>query len=53
MNIEKLFDGSYYVIGSVNFKLIVNGYNNVVDLEVYLVKGKILMVYFKKNFGLI
>lgn len=53
MNTEKLFDGSYYVTGSANPKSIANGHNNVADLEVYLVKGKILMVYFKKNPGLI
>lgn len=41
-----LFSGSYYVTGSANPKSIANGHNNVADLEVYLVKGKILMVYF-------
>lgn len=49
MNTQNLFDGSYYVTGSANPKSIANGHNNVADLEVYLVKGKILMVYLKKS----
>lgn len=44
-----LFNGGYYATGSANAQSIANGHNNVTDLEVYLVKGEIFIVYFLKK----
>lgn len=46
MRIDNFFSGRFYNIGSEDMKFIINGYNNVIDLEVYMVEGNSYIDYF-------
>lgn len=46
MSIINLFSGKFYNIGREDMKFIINGYNNVIDLEVYVVEGICYINYF-------
>lgn len=39
LNIDSFFDGKWFDMNGEIVRFVVNGYNNVIDLEVYMVKG--------------